>query len=84
MSTVQERDMVIPPLSCMNARRPGKQAIRHLDKQLADLKPDDRKKQRQINLKPLAEDFFVRTKEIRFSGRLTKRVNRPPETAVMK
>ena len=47
-------------------------AIYHLDNQLADLKPDDRKKQRQINLKPLVEAFFVWAKEIQFSGRLTK------------
>ena len=30
-------------------------AIYHLDNQLADLKPDDRRKQRQVNLKPLVE-----------------------------
>ena len=30
-------------------------AIYHLDNQLAGLKPDDRRKQRQINLKPLVE-----------------------------
>ena len=47
-------------------------AIYHLDTQLADLKPDDRKKQRQINLKPLVEAFFVWAKEIQTSGRLTK------------
>ena len=47
-------------------------AIYHLDNQLADLKPDDRKKQRQINLKPLVEAFFVWAKEIQTSGRLTK------------
>ena len=47
-------------------------AIYHLDTQLADLKPDDWKKQRQINLKPLVEAFFVWAKEIQTSGRLTK------------
>ncbi len=47
-------------------------AIYHLDNQLADLKPDDRKKQRQINLKPLVEAFFAWAKEIQISGRLTK------------
>ena len=40
--------------------------------QLADLKPDDRKKQRQINLKPLVEAFFAWAKEIQDSGRLSK------------
>ena len=47
-------------------------AIYHLDNQLADLKPDDRKKHRQINLKPLAEAFFAWAIEIRESGRLIK------------
>lgn len=47
-------------------------AIYHLDNQLADLKPDDRKKQRQINLKPLVEAFFAWAKEIQASGRLSK------------
>ena len=47
-------------------------AIYHLDNQLADLKPDDRRKQRQINLKPLVEAFFAWAKEIRESGRLIK------------
>ena len=47
-------------------------AIYHLDNQLADLKPDDRRKQRQINLKPLVEAFFGWAKEIRESGRLIK------------
>ena len=47
-------------------------AIYHLDNQLADLKPDDRRKQRQINLKPLVEAFFAWEKEIRESGRLIK------------
>lgn len=36
------------------------------------MKPDDRKKQRQINLKPLVEAFFAWAKEIQTSGRLTK------------
>lgn len=39
-------------------------AIYHLDNQLADLTPDDRKKQRQMNIKPLAEDFFAWAKKI--------------------
>ena len=47
-------------------------AIYHLDNQLAGLKPDDRRKQRQINLKPLVEAFFARVKEIQISGRLSK------------
>ena len=47
-------------------------AIYYLDNQLAELKPDDRRKQRQINLKPLVEAFFAWAKEIRESGRLTK------------
>lgn len=34
-------------------------AIYHLDNHLADLKPDERRKQRQINLKPLVEAFFA-------------------------
>ena len=36
------------------------------------MKPDDRKKQRQINLKPLVEAFFAWTKEVQSSGRLSK------------
>ena len=36
------------------------------------MKPDDRKKQRQINLKPLVEAFFAWAKEIQTSSRLTK------------
>ena len=48
------------------------EAIYHLDNQLADLKPDDRRKQRQINLKPLVEAFFAGAKEIKESGRLIK------------
>ena len=47
-------------------------AIYHLDNQLADLKPDDRRKQRQINLRPLVEAFFAWAKEIQASGRLSK------------
>ena len=47
-------------------------AIYHLDNQLAGLKPDDRRKQRQINLKPLVEAFFAWVKEIQISGRLSK------------
>ena len=38
----------------------------------ADLKPDDRRKQRQINLKSLVEAFFAWAKEIKESGRLLK------------
>ena len=47
-------------------------AIYHLDNQLTDLKLDDRKKQRQIDLKPLVEALFVWAKEIQISGRLAK------------
>ena len=47
-------------------------AIYHLDNQLSDLKPDERRKQRQINLKPLVEAFFAWAKEIQASGRLSK------------
>ena len=36
------------------------------------MKPDDRKKQRQINLKPMVEAFFAWAKEIQTSSRLTK------------
>ena len=43
-------------------------AIYHLDNQLADLKPDDRRKQRKINLKPLVEAFFAWAKEIKGSA----------------
>ena len=39
-------------------------AIYHLDNQLADLKPDGRRKQRKINLKPLVEVFFAWAKKI--------------------
>ena len=47
-------------------------AICHLNNQLVDLKLDDRKKQRQINLKPLAEAFFAWAKESQISGCLAK------------
>ncbi len=47
-------------------------AIYHLDNQLSDLKPDDRKKQRQITVQPLVEAFFAWTKEVQSSGRLSK------------
>lgn len=47
-------------------------AIYHLDNQLADLKPDERRERRQINLKPLVEAFFAWAKEIQTSGRLSK------------
>ena len=47
-------------------------AIYHLDNQLSDLEPDDRKKQRQITVKPLVAAFFAWTKEVQSSGRLFK------------
>lgn len=47
-------------------------AIYHLDNQLSDLEPDDRKKQRQITVKPLVEAFFAWTKEVGSAGRLPK------------
>ena len=47
-------------------------AIYHLDNPLSDLKPDDRKKQRQITVQPLVEAFFAWTKEVQSSGRLSK------------
>ena len=47
-------------------------AIYHLDNQLAALEPDDRKKQRQITVKPLVEAFFAWVKEIQSSNRLPK------------
>ena len=50
-------------------------AIYHLDNQLDGLKPDDHRKQRQINLKPLVEAFFAWTKEIQTSGCLSKGKN---------
>ena len=34
-------------------------AIYHLDNQLSDLKPDERRKQRQLNLKHPVEAFFA-------------------------
>ena len=47
-------------------------ATYHLDNQLAALEPDDRKKQRQIIVKPLVEAFFAWVKEIQSSNRLPK------------
>ena len=47
-------------------------AIYHLDNQLSDLEPDDRKKQRQITVKPLVEAFFAWAKEVESAGRLPK------------
>lgn len=47
-------------------------AIYHLDNQLADLTPDDRKKQQQMNIKPLAEDFFAWVKKIQSNNQLPK------------
>ena len=47
-------------------------AIYHLDNQLAALEPDDRKKQRQITVKPLVEAFFAWVKVIQSSNRLPK------------
>ena len=37
--------------------------IYHLDNQLSDLEPDDRKKQRQITVKTLVEAFFAWVKK---------------------
>ena len=47
-------------------------AIYHLDNQLSDLEPDDRKKQRQITVRPLVEAFFAWVKEVGVSNRLPK------------
>ena len=47
-------------------------AIYHLDNQLDSLKPDDRKKQRQMTVKPLVEAFFAWAKEVQSAGRLPK------------
>lgn len=44
----------------------------HLDNQLDDLEPDDRKKQRQMTDKPLVEVFFAWAKEVQSAGRLPK------------
>lgn len=43
-----------------------------MDNHLSDLKPDERRKQRQINLKPLVEAFFAWPKESQAFGRLSK------------
>jgi len=48
-------------------------AIYHLDNQLAALEPDDRKKQRQMTVKPLVEAFFAWVKEVQSSNCLSKR-----------
>lgn len=47
-------------------------AIYHLDNLLSGLGADDRRKQRQMTVKPLVEAFFAWAKEIRESGRLIK------------
>ena len=47
-------------------------AIYHLDNQLSDLELDDRKKQRQITIKPLVEVFFAWIKDVLSSNRLPK------------
>ena len=47
-------------------------AIYHQDNQLSDLEPDDRKKQRQMTVKPLVEAFFAWAKEVGATGRLPK------------
>lgn len=47
-------------------------AICHRDNLLSDLEPDDRKKQRQITVKPLVEAFFAWTKEVQSAGRFPK------------
>ena len=50
-------------------------AIYHLDNQLAALEPDDRKKQRQITVKPLVEAFFAWVKEISIFQSSSQRKN---------
>ena len=47
-------------------------AIYHLDNQLAALEPDNRKKQRQMTVKPLVEAFFAWAKEVQSAGHLPK------------
>lgn len=47
-------------------------AIYHLDNQLKTLSADERKKQRQINIKPLVEAFFAWAKDIQTGNRLSK------------
>ena len=47
-------------------------AIYHLDNPLSDLEADDRKKQRQMTVKPLVEAFFAWVKEVGSSNRLSK------------
>ena len=47
-------------------------AIYHQDNQLSDLEPDDRKKQRQMTVKPLVEAFFAWAKEVQSAGYLPK------------
>lgn len=47
-------------------------AIYHLDNQLFDLEPDNRKKQRQMTVKPLVEAFSAWVKEVGASNRLPK------------
>ena len=47
-------------------------AIYHLDNPLSDLEPEDRKKQRQMTVRPLVEAFFAWAKEVESAGRLPK------------
>ena len=47
-------------------------AIYHLDNQLSDLEPDDRKKQRQMTFKPLVEAFFAWVKDVQSASCLSK------------
>lgn len=47
-------------------------AIYHLDNQLSDLEPDERKKQRQMTVKPLVEAYFAWTKEVQSADLLSK------------
>lgn len=47
-------------------------AMYHLDNQLSDLKPDERKEQRQMTVRPLVEAFFAWAKEVQSCGRLPK------------
>ena len=47
-------------------------AIYHLDNLLSGLGADDRRKQRQMTVKPLVEAFFAWVKEVQSAGRLPK------------
>ena len=47
-------------------------AIYHLNNPLSDMGPDDRKRQRQMTVGPLVEDFFVWAKKVQAAGHLPK------------